>query len=158
EVEYLHDIAVRELDGNARLVDEATDEPALPRGVGQDSLERLDLLESGDADGLHLVDLGHPALRDLLEDVILPDTLAQRFHRVQATMRRGGAGYSELAAVLGVQFNGRALLEQALRHPSCCNEQGEPRPEDSERREFLGAAVLDLVVAHRVMTRFPNAH
>jgi ribonuclease-3 len=68
------------------------------------------------------------------------------------------ADYSELEGVLGVPFSDRSLLEQALRHPSWCNEQGEPRPEDNERLEFLGDAVLDLVVSHRVMTRFPKAH
>jgi len=68
------------------------------------------------------------------------------------------ADYSELEAVLGRPFGDRSLLEQALRHPSWCNEQGEPRPDDNERLEFLGDAVLDLVVSHRVMTRFPKAH
>ena len=68
------------------------------------------------------------------------------------------ADYSALEAVLGYPFKEAALLEQALRHPSWCNEQGDPRPEDNERFEFLGDAVLDLVVSHRVMTRFPKAH
>lgn len=68
------------------------------------------------------------------------------------------ADYSALEAVLGYPFKELALLEQALRHPSWCNEQGEPRPDDNERLEFLGDAVLDLVVSHRVMTRFPKAH
>jgi ribonuclease III len=62
------------------------------------------------------------------------------------------ADYSELEAVLGYPFKDRSLLEQALRHPSWCNEQGDPRPDDNERFEFLGDAVLDLVVSHRVMT------
>jgi ribonuclease III len=68
------------------------------------------------------------------------------------------ADYSELEGVLGIPFKDGSLLEQALRHPSWCNEQGEPRPDDNERLEFLGDAVLDLVVSHRVMTRFPKAH
>jgi ribonuclease-3 len=68
------------------------------------------------------------------------------------------ADYAQLEAVLGYEFKSRALLEQSLRHPSWCNEQPAPRPEDNERLEFLGDAVLDLVVSHRVMTRFPEAH
>jgi ribonuclease III len=68
------------------------------------------------------------------------------------------ADYSALEAVLGYPFRDGGLLEQSLRHPSWCNEQGEPRPDDNERLEFLGDAVLDLVVSHRVMTRFPQAH
>jgi ribonuclease-3 len=67
------------------------------------------------------------------------------------------ADYSELESVLGYRFTDRALLEQALRHPSWCNEQTDARPDDNERLEFLGDAVVDLVVSHRVMTRFPVA-
>lgn len=68
------------------------------------------------------------------------------------------ADYSALEAVLGYPFKDKSVLDTALRHPSWCNEQPEPRPDDNERFEFLGDAVLDLVVSHRVMTRFPNAH
>jgi len=68
------------------------------------------------------------------------------------------ADYSQLEAVLGYRFTNQELLETALRHPSWCNEQPDPRPDDNERLEFLGDAVLDLVVSHRVMTRYPKAH
>ena len=68
------------------------------------------------------------------------------------------ADYSQLEAVLGYRFTDHELLEQGLRHPSWCNEQPDPRPDDNERLEFLGDAVLDLVVSHRVMTRYPRAH
>ena len=68
------------------------------------------------------------------------------------------ADYSQLEAVLGYRFANQELLETALRHPSWCNEQPDPRPDDNERLEFLGDAVLDLVVSHRVMTRYPKAH
>jgi len=65
--------------------------------------------------------------------------------------------YSELEAVLGHTFRDRALLEHALRHASWCNEQStEARQDDNERLEFLGDAVLDLVVGHRLMTRYPQ--
>jgi len=68
------------------------------------------------------------------------------------------ADYSELEAVLGYAFTDRELLERALRHASWCNEQGASRPEDNQRLEFLGDAVLSLAVSHRLMTRFPTAH
>src|SRR5690348_11377374 len=68
------------------------------------------------------------------------------------------ADTSELQTVLGYRFIDSELLARALRHPSWCNEQGDPRPDDNERLEFLGDAVLDLVVSHRVMTRYPKAH
>ena len=66
------------------------------------------------------------------------------------------ADYSALEAVLGYHFKDRALLERALRHASWCNEQQGERGEDNERLEFLGDAVLDLVVGHRLMIRYPQ--
>ncbi|HVK82857.1 MAG TPA: ribonuclease III [Kofleriaceae bacterium] len=65
--------------------------------------------------------------------------------------------FEALEAVLGHVFRDRGLLEQALRHASWCNEQpASATPlDDNERLEFLGDAVLDLVVGHRLMTRFP---
>ena len=66
------------------------------------------------------------------------------------------ADYSELEAVLGYHFKDRALLERALRHASWCNERDGERGEDNERMEFLGDAVLDLVVGHRLMIRYPQ--
>jgi ribonuclease-3 len=66
------------------------------------------------------------------------------------------ADFSELEAVLGYRFADRALLEQALRHASWCNEHAAQQLEDNERLEFLGDAVLDLVVGHQLMKRFPQ--
>jgi ribonuclease-3 len=66
------------------------------------------------------------------------------------------ADFSELEAVLGYRFADRALLEQALRHASWCNEHVAAKLEDNERLEFLGDAVLDLVVGHQLMKRFPQ--
>ncbi|MDB4962868.1 MAG: ribonuclease [Myxococcales bacterium] len=65
--------------------------------------------------------------------------------------------FGELETVLGYTFRDRSVLEQALRHASWCNEQTiDKRLEDNERLEFLGDAVLDLVVGHRLMTRYPQ--
>ncbi len=66
--------------------------------------------------------------------------------------------YATLEATLGHTFRDRGLLEQALRHASWCNEHAGEALEDNERLEFLGDAVLDLVVSHRVMVRYPKAH
>jgi ribonuclease-3 len=66
------------------------------------------------------------------------------------------ADYSELETVLGYKFAERGLLEQALRHASWCNEHASEQLEDNERFEFLGDAVLDLVVGHQLMKRFPQ--
>jgi len=61
----------------------------------------------------------------------------------------------KLEDLLGYAFRDRALLEEALHHATWCNEQPEPRPPNYERLEFLGDAVLGLVVGHRLMQRFP---
>ncbi len=69
--------------------------------------------------------------------------------------------YADLEAVLGYTFRDRALLEQALRHASWCNEQnrdGAAKLGDNQRLEFLGDAVLSLTVSQRLMSRFPEAH
>ncbi len=66
------------------------------------------------------------------------------------------SSFDELETVLGYAFRDRAVLAQALRHASWCNEAVGPRLEDNERLEFLGDAVLDLVVGHRLMTRYPQ--
>ncbi len=63
-----------------------------------------------------------------------------------------------LEAILGYTFRDRSLLEQSLRHTTWCNEQREPRPQDNERLEFLGDAVLGLAVGHRLMQRFPDGN
>jgi len=66
------------------------------------------------------------------------------------------ADYSALEAMLGYPFRDRSLLEQALRHASWCNEHAGDKLDDNERLEFLGDAVLDLVVGHKLMTRYPQ--
>ncbi len=66
-----------------------------------------------------------------------------------------------LEGILGYAFRDRALLDQALRHASYCNEQNRAatdRLADNQRLEFLGDAVLSLTVSQRLMGRFPEAH
>jgi ribonuclease-3 len=63
--------------------------------------------------------------------------------------------YQELEAVLGYAFRDRSRLELALRHTSWANEHPAETGGDNERLEFLGDAVLDLIVSHRLMDRFP---
>jgi ribonuclease III len=59
-------------------------------------------------------------------------------------------------ALLGYRFADRSLIEEALRHSSFVNEACENRLQDNERLEFLGDAVLNLVVGHLLLHRFPN--
>ncbi len=67
------------------------------------------------------------------------------------------SSFGQLETVLAYSFRDRTLLETALRHASWCNEQGRGDT-DNQRLEFLGDAVLALMVSQRLMQRFPEAH
>lgn len=58
---------------------------------------------------------------------------------------------------LGVAFRDRATALAALTHKSWVNEHRAEAGSDNERLEFLGDAVIDLAVSHRLMERFPGA-
>ena len=59
------------------------------------------------------------------------------------------------AAFLGHVFADAALLEEALRTPSCKIDR--PGIADNQRLEFLGDAVLGLLSAERLYAEFPSA-
>jgi ribonuclease-3 len=61
-----------------------------------------------------------------------------------------------LQQALGISFNNRALLEQALVHSSYCNEVPAPPVSSNERLEFLGDAILNFVIAERLHQGFPR--
>ena len=56
------------------------------------------------------------------------------------------------------EFKNIDVLAQALRHSSFVNENLELDVQDNERLEFLGDAVLNLVVGHILMKRYPELH
>ncbi|HDI58905.1 MAG TPA: ribonuclease III [Desulfobacteraceae bacterium] len=58
---------------------------------------------------------------------------------------------------LGYRFKNPALLDEALRHSSFVNEQGALDLRDNERLEFLGDAVLSLVIGSMLMARYPQS-
>jgi ribonuclease-3 len=62
-----------------------------------------------------------------------------------------------LSARLGVPLPDAALAAAAVTHKSYVNEHRQAGLADNERLEFLGDAVLDLAVSHRLMERFPEA-
>jgi len=69
------------------------------------------------------------------------------------------AGEEPLARLeerLGWSFRDRALLLEALTHRSYVNEHPEEGIRDNERLEFLGDAVLQLVVSADLFRRFPE--
>jgi ribonuclease III len=53
------------------------------------------------------------------------------------------------------RFKNLALLDQALRHRSFAHEIHDVVYEDNERFEFLGDAVLDLIIGHVLLERHP---
>jgi len=57
---------------------------------------------------------------------------------------------------LSYQFSDKQLIIEALSHSSYVNEQNKPGLRDNERLEFLGDTVLNLVVGHLLMQRFPD--
>ncbi len=54
--------------------------------------------------------------------------------------------------LIGYKFNDRSLLETALTHASVANS----RLESNERLEFLGDAILGMVVVHDLYERYPD--
>ncbi|MBE0597702.1 MAG: ribonuclease III [Desulfuromonadales bacterium] len=68
-------------------------------------------------------------------------------------MIRGSEGL--LVGKIGYRFTDQALLRQALTHKSFSNEQSENREPHNERLEFLGDAVLQLVVSDLLYQNFP---
>ena len=62
----------------------------------------------------------------------------------------------QLEANLGLRFRNQQLLEQALVHRSYVNEQGWSPSTSYERMEYLGDAVLGLVVSDELYRRCPN--
>lgn len=61
-----------------------------------------------------------------------------------------------LQKAINYRFKSLNLLEQGLCHKSYCHEKGAVGLEHNERLEFLGDAVLDLVIGHLIMERYPD--
>jgi ribonuclease-3 len=63
---------------------------------------------------------------------------------------------SILEEKIGVKFNNKDLLEQALTHRSYLNENPDFKLEHNERLEFLGDAALQITVTERLYREYPN--
>jgi len=63
---------------------------------------------------------------------------------------------NEFREKFGLNFSDPILLITALKHRSFLNVTNEPRTSSNERLEFLGDAVLDLIVTHFLYEKFPN--
>jgi ribonuclease III len=67
------------------------------------------------------------------------------------------AAFDAVQERIGVRFRRLELLREAMTHASWNNERGEPSGpgHDNERLEYLGDAVLELVVGEYLFRRFP---
>lgn len=65
-------------------------------------------------------------------------------------------GIEEFERKIGVSFNNRAVLERAFIHRSYVNEHRGSVDSHNERLEFLGDAVLELVVTDELFKKYPN--
>ncbi|MGB8426454.1 MAG: ribonuclease III [Desulfobacterales bacterium] len=63
---------------------------------------------------------------------------------------------NEFMQKLGYLFTDEALISEAFRHSSYVNEQADGNLRDNECLEFLGDAVLNLVVGYLLMQRYPQ--
>src|SRR3989304_1370423 len=64
--------------------------------------------------------------------------------------------FSTFETKIGYSFKDQRLLEQAFTHRSYLNENRAPGREHNERLEFLGDAVLELVVTEFLYAKYPD--
>jgi len=72
------------------------------------------------------------------------------------TLSMGPTAVEEIEKKIQYEFKDKALLEESLRHSSFVNEQAREGMRDNERLEFLGDAVLSLIVGHLLMQQYPE--
>lgn len=72
------------------------------------------------------------------------------------TVMKTDKEFQELASALGLQFNNIDHFKQALVHRSYLNEHRDFPLDHNERLEFLGDAVLELVVTEYLYLNYPN--
>ncbi len=63
----------------------------------------------------------------------------------------------QLQKIIGHQFKHPELFKEALTHPSLAHEYADGRMADNQRLEFLGDAVLQLVLTDRIYALYPSA-
>ena len=61
----------------------------------------------------------------------------------------------ELEKIIGYQFNNISNLKEAITHRSFANEHRSYGIKDNERLEFLGDAILDLIISKYLFDKYP---
>src|SRR3989344_1484917 len=64
--------------------------------------------------------------------------------------------FAQFEQGIGFTFKNEGLLRQAFTHRSYLNEHRDEEAEHNERLEFLGDAVLELIVTHFLYEKFPE--
>ncbi|MBU1119657.1 ribonuclease III [Patescibacteria group bacterium] len=64
--------------------------------------------------------------------------------------------YEAIEAKLGIVFKDKSLLDVALTHRSYLNEHKEIALQNNERIEFLGDAVLELIISSYLFKKYPD--
>ncbi|MDP2684619.1 MAG: ribonuclease III [bacterium] len=64
--------------------------------------------------------------------------------------------YSQLEEIIKIKFNNQDLLKQSMVHRSYLNEHSDFKLDHNERLEFLGDAVLELVVTEYLYLNYKN--
>ncbi len=64
--------------------------------------------------------------------------------------------FSKLEEIIGIKFKDKEILQQAFTHRSYLNEDVNWKKGHNERLEFLGDAVLELVVSDYLFTKYPE--
>lgn len=64
--------------------------------------------------------------------------------------------FSEFEKIIGLKFNDQDILKQAFTHRSFLNEHKSLKGKHNERLEFLGDAVLELVITHYLYNEYPE--
>ena len=74
--------------------------------------------------------------------------------KLQQTNRE--ALYATFQQKLGYSYQSHALLQEALTHSSYANEHRAKGVKDNERLEFLGDAILDMIISEYLFLKYAN--
>ncbi len=64
--------------------------------------------------------------------------------------------FDEFEKIIGIKFNEQDILKQAFTHRSFLNEHKNSKRGHNERLEFLGDAVLELVITDYLFNKYPD--
>ncbi len=153
---------IREVQGHRGGPAGSGARPSDTRGVVRGGSERR-LAGSGRADngvrgGVRDGDLGRGRREDHDSQTGLGLHSGKGGSRFVGLLPEQEAALLELEDRLNLQFRNRELLQEAMTHSSWANENSTAATlyPDNERLEYLGDAVLELVVAEHLFRRFPD--